>query len=178
MQIQKIEITKIKLNPNNPRVIKDDNFKKLVRSIQQFPQMLEIRPLVVNKDWIVLGGNMRLKACIEAGISEVPVIFADNLTDEQQREFIIKDNIGYGDWDFTSLNNDWDLDELDDWGLYVMPDTMDFDLDQFFETNENPIEKPHRLVLQYPEDEFEFVKTELLKHGQTYEQAVYNLITK
>lgn len=117
MKIQKIKISKIFLNPNNPRIIKDENFKKLVKSIQDFPEMLEIRPIVVNKEMMVLGGNMRLKACKEAGLKEVPVIIADNLTDEQQLEFLIKDNVSGGEWDFDMLANEWEGEQLEAWGL-------------------------------------------------------------
>lgn len=112
-----LEIGKISLNPDNPRLIKDGRYKKLVKSIQEFPEMLEIRPIVVNKDNMVLGGNMRLKACQEAGLSKVPVLSADKLTSEQQSEFIIKDNIGFGEWDFEILSNDWDKEKLSDWGF-------------------------------------------------------------
>jgi ParB-like chromosome segregation protein Spo0J len=117
MEIQKVKIQEVKLNPNNPRLIKDDKFKKLVKSIQELPEMLEIRPIVVNSDMIVLGGNMRLKACKEAGLKEVPIIIADNLTEEQQREFLIKDNVSGGEWDFEMLANEWDVEQLEDWGL-------------------------------------------------------------
>jgi DNA modification methylase len=119
MQIQSTAITEIQLNPNNPRVIKDDKFKKLVKSIQEFPQMLEIRPIVVNDQMVVLGGNMRLKACIEAGLTEVPVIKASSLTPEQQNEFIIKDNVGFGEWEWDVLANEWDVDKLSEWGLDI-----------------------------------------------------------
>ena len=111
------KISAIKRNPNNPRILKDDKFAKLTQSIKDFPQMLDIRPIVVNDDMIVLGGNMRLKACKEAGLSEVPVIKVDDLTEEQQREFIIKDNVGFGEWDWDLLANEWDTDLLEDWGL-------------------------------------------------------------
>lgn len=114
-----VNLSEIKSNPNNPRIIKDDKFHKLVESIKTFPRMLEIRPIVVNKDMIVLGGNMRLKACKEAGIKKVHVIFADDLTEEQQREFIIKDNVGFGEWDWAMLANEWNTDELTEWGLDV-----------------------------------------------------------
>lgn len=114
---QTIKISEIKLNPNNPRLIKDDKFKKLVKSIQDFPEMLDIRPIVVNSDMIILGGNMRFKACKEAGLKEIPVIIADNLTEEQQREFLIKDNTSGGEWDFEMLANEWDVEQLEDWGL-------------------------------------------------------------
>lgn len=113
------KISSIKQNPNNPRIIKDDKFKKLVQSIKDFPRMLEIRPIVVNADGMVLGGNMRLKACIEAGLKEVPVIDASDLTQEQQREFIIKDNVSGGEWDWEVLTNEWDQQQLEDWGLDV-----------------------------------------------------------
>lgn len=107
MNIESVKISTVKSNPNNPRVIKDDKFDKLVQSIKDFPQMLEIRPIVVNDDMIVLGGNMRLKACKEAGLKEVPIIKASDLTEEQQREFIIKDNVGFGEWDWEQLK-EWD----------------------------------------------------------------------
>jgi hypothetical protein len=117
MNSTEVNLSEIKSNPNNPRIIKDDKFHKLVESIKTFPRMLEIRPIVVNKDMIVLGGNMRLRACKEAGIKKIHVIFADDLTEEQQREFIIKDNVGFGEWDWAMLANEWDYKELDNWGL-------------------------------------------------------------
>ena len=119
MEIQKSKISEIKLNPNNPRLIKDDKFTKLVQSIKDFPEMLDIRPIVVNQDMVILGGNMRFKACKEAGLKEVPIIVADNLTEEQQREFLIKDNTSGGEWDFEMLANEWDVEQLEDWGLDV-----------------------------------------------------------
>jgi hypothetical protein len=124
MIIQKIKIDQVKPNESNPRVIKDDKFKKLVKSIQDFPEMLELRPIIVNEDMAVLGGNMRLKACIEAGLKEVPIIKASDLTDEQQKEFIIKDNVGFGEWDWDILANEWDTESLEEWGL----DLPGFDL--------------------------------------------------
>jgi len=121
---QNIKISEIKLNPNNPRIIKDDKFKKLVQSIKDFPEMLDIRPIVVNQDMIILGGNMRFKACKEAGLKEVPVIVTD-LTEARQREFLIKDNTSGGEWDWEVLANEWDSEQLEDWGL----DLEGFDLD-------------------------------------------------
>jgi hypothetical protein len=119
MKTELTKLSEIKSNPNNPRIIKDDKFQKLVQSIKEFPQMLDLRPIVVNEDMIVLGGNMRLKACKEAGIKEVPIIKASDLTEEQQKAFIIKDNVGYGEWDWDMLANEWDADELVEWGLDV-----------------------------------------------------------
>jgi ParB-like chromosome segregation protein Spo0J len=112
-------ITEIKSNPNNPRLIKDHKFKQLVKSIQDFPQMLELRPIVIDENNIVLGGNMRLKACLEAGLTDVPVIHANNLTEAQKKEFIIKDNISFGEHDWDALANEWNIIELDEWGLDI-----------------------------------------------------------
>jgi len=119
MAMIKLPINQVKANPNNPRIIKDDKFKKLVQSIKEFPEMLELRPIVVNEDMVVLGGNMRLKACKEAGIDKVPVIKASNLTEEQQKEFIIKDNVGFGEWDWNDLANNWETEKLQEWGLDI-----------------------------------------------------------
>lgn len=115
--IQKVSISEVKENPSNPRTIKDGKFKKLVKSIQDFPRMLEIRPIVVDEDGIVLGGNMRLKACKSAGLKEVHIIKVSDLTPEQKEEFIIKDNSGFGEWDWKELELNWDLAKLDTWGL-------------------------------------------------------------
>lgn len=117
--IQNVPINTVKANPNNPRIIKDDKFAKLVKSINEFPQMLNLRPIVVNDDMVVLGGNMRLKACKEAGLKEIPIIKASELTEQQQKEFIVKDNVGYGEWDWNDLANNWDADQLQDWGLDI-----------------------------------------------------------
>jgi len=117
--MEKVDIRQIRSNPDNPRFIKDYKFEKLVKSIREFPQMLELRPIVVNQDMIVLGGNMRLKACEAAGIEQVPIIFADNLTEEQEREFIIKDNSSFGEWDWDLLANEWNTSDLIDWGMDV-----------------------------------------------------------
>ncbi len=117
MQVNKVKISEVKNNPKNPRLIKDDKFRKLVKSIQEFPQMLELRPIVVDENNIVLGGNMRLKACKEAGLKEVYIVKAENLTEQQKDEFIVKDNVGFGEWDWDMLANEWDTEKLDEWGL-------------------------------------------------------------
>jgi len=147
MKTEMVKISEVKNNPNNPRVIKDDKFEKLVRSIKEFPKMLEIRPIVVNDDMIVLGGNMRLKACKEAGLKEVPIIKASDLTEEEQKQFIIKDNVSGGEWDWEMLQNDWNLEELDEWGL----DVPDFTPDQVLEAEEDdfdttPPEEPKTVL--------------------------------
>jgi hypothetical protein len=122
--MERVSIDSVKQNPDNPRVIKDDKFKKLVKSIQDFPKMLDIRPIVVNNEMIVLGGNMRLKACKSAGMKEIPIIRASELTEEEQREFVIKDNVGFGQWDWDMIANQWDQELVQDWGLDI-PDMVD-----------------------------------------------------
>ena len=114
--VKVVKITEIKANPNNPRILKDDKFRKLVTSIEKFPEMADVRPIVVNMDMVVIGGNMRLRAMKEVGWKEAPVQMVD-WTEEQQKEFIIKDNLGYGEWDWDDLANNWDEQELTDWGL-------------------------------------------------------------
>lgn len=125
------KITKLKGNPSNPRVLRDDKFAKLKKSIEEFPDMLNKRPIVAVTDkdgkLMVLGGNMRLRACQELGLKEVPVILADDWTEEQRREFIVKDNVGYGEWDWDALRNEWDADELDEWGLDLPKPPMEGD---------------------------------------------------
>ena len=116
-----VKIGKVKPNEDNPRFIKEDKFNKLVKSIKEFPEMLKLRPIVVNKDMIVLGGNMRLKACAEAGLKEVYILKAEGLTEEQEREFIVKDNVGFGEWDWDILGNEWDALQLQEWGLEGFP---------------------------------------------------------
>ena len=116
---QQVKISKVKGNPNNPRVIKNDKFKKLVKSIKEFPEMLKLRPIVVDENMIVLGGNMRLKASKDAGLKEVWIEIAEGLTEEQKKEFIVKDNVGFGEWEWDMLANEWDSVQLAEWGLDV-----------------------------------------------------------
>ena len=135
--MQRVNIQEVRLNEENPRYIKDHKFEKLVKSIKEFPQMLDLRPIVVNQDMIVLGGNMRLRACREAGLTEVPIIYADNLTEEQQKEFVIKDNSSFGEWDWDLLANEWDTEQLIDWGMDI-PD--DWAVDEVLEAEEDNYE--------------------------------------
>jgi len=134
MELKKI--SDIKLNPNNPRLIKDDKFKKLVQSIKDFPEMLNIRPIVVNQDMIILGGNMRYRACKEAGIKEIPVIITD-LSEEKQREFLIKDNTSGGEWDWDMIANEWDTEELIEWGLDIPVFNIEPDGDELIGEDKN-----------------------------------------
>ena len=118
-QTQLFKTSLINPNPNNPRIVKDYKFKALVKSIKEFPDMLNLRPIVVNKDMVVLGGNMRYKACIESGLKEIFILKAEDLTEQQKDEFIVKDNVGFGEWDWDILANQWDENLLNDWGLEV-----------------------------------------------------------
>ena len=140
----KVKTYKIKSNPNNPRLIKDDKFRKLVKSIKDFPEMLEKRPLVCSTDeegnYIVLGGNMRLKASKEAGLKEMPIILADDWSEEQRKEFIIKDNVGFGEWEWDDLANEWDLEDLQDWGL-DLPGDLTFEELEAEEDENNLMQK-------------------------------------
>lgn len=125
--IQIVKTKEIIANDTNPRVIKDEKFKKLVQSIKDFPQMLHLRPIVVNDDMVVLGGNMRLRAVQGVGLKEVPIIKASDLTEEQQKEFIIKDNVGFGEWDWDVLANEWEPELLTEWGLDVWQQPVEVD---------------------------------------------------
>jgi hypothetical protein len=183
--IQRIRVAQLKANPNNPRIIKDDKFYKLVESIRNFPEMLEARPIVVNQEMIVLGGNMRLKALIEAEVKEVPVEVVD-WDAEKQAEFIIKDNVGFGEWDWDDLANNWDVEDLEKWGLDVPTIEGENDEEEVYSTNvESPIysitdEKPdekelynleayNRLISKIeasdlPDDKKEFLKLASTRH--------------
>ncbi len=163
-----INIQEVKPNENNPRLIKDYKFKKLVKSIKEFPEMLKLRPIVVNSDMVVLGGNMRLKACKEAGLKEVWILKADELTEQQQREFIVKDNVGFGEWDWDILANDWNGQQVEDWGLDVWQpeEEVDYsildddDLSDDLEDMKNGIKKAIQIPfeLEHYEEAFELVK--------------------
>ena len=115
----KLKINELKPNESNPRIIKEAKFKKLVQSIKDFPEMLELRPIILDENNVILGGNMRYKACVQAGLKEVNVKIAKGLTEEQKKEFIVKDNVGFGEWDWDSLGNEWDNVKLGEWGMDV-----------------------------------------------------------
>jgi DNA modification methylase len=173
MKTQKVKITEVKSNPNNPRLIKDDKFIKLVKSIKEFPKMLEIRPIVVNADLIVLGGNMRLKACKEAGLKEIPIIFADELTEEEQKQFIIKDNVGFGEWNWEQLANEWDEVQLQEWGL----DIPDFEVKEELSAEEDEYEMPDEIQTDIVlGDLFEIGEHRLLCGDSTDSDAVAKLM--
>jgi len=147
MKVEKVKISDVKTNPKNPRLIKDEKFKKLVNSIIEFPQMLELRPIVVDENNIVLGGNMRLKACKEVGLKEVFIVRANDLTEQQKDEFIVKDNVGFGEWDWDILANSFEVEQLEDWGLDV---PIDERIDEIEDGEE--IELPQSVQLEPPKE--------------------------
>jgi DNA modification methylase len=170
--MKRVPISQVIPNPTNPRIIKDDKFKKLTKSIQEFPQMLELRPIVVDSNMVVLGGNMRLKACIAAGLKEVPIIVADNLTEQQQAEFIIKDNVGFGEWDWDLLANQWDVEALEDWGL-----ELPFDNTPVLEAEEDDYEAPSEIQTDIVlGDLIEIGNHRLLCGDSTDSEQVLNLL--
>jgi DNA modification methylase len=171
MNIEWVKTKDIIPNENNPRILKDDKFKKLVQSIKDFPEMLEIRPIVVNNEMMILGGNMRWKAIQEIGIKEIPIIKAENLTEEQQREFLIKDNVGFGEWDWDALANDWNPEELNEWGLEVP--NMKHELEAEDDNFEEPETIETDIVLG---DLFEIGEHRLLCGDSTDSDAVARLM--
>jgi DNA modification methylase len=170
--MQRVPIGTIKNNPNNPRVIKDDKFKKLVQSIKDLPEMAEVRPVVVNTDMVVLGGNMRLKAMREAGWKDVPIHVVD-WDEDKQRQFIIKDNVSGGEWDWDMLANEWDTKELQEWGL----DLPDFNNAKELEAEEDDYEMPDQVQTDIVlGDLFEIGPHRLLCGDSTDSDAVAKLM--
>ena len=179
--LKTVKVSEVKPNPKNPRIIKDDKFQKLVKSIQEFPDMLNKRPLIVFTDvdgkYVVLGGNMRLKALNELKFKEIPVIIADEWTEEQKAEFLIKDNVGFGEWDWDSLANEWDSEKLDDWGLNVPNyENTDIDLDAFFEEDNTEKEEKFKIVLEYSEEDYNAVTEALKNYSGSKESIFYKLL--
>ena len=173
-KIKLISIKEIKENPNNPRKLNKDKYQKLLKSIQDLPQMLEYRPIVVNSDMVVLGGNMRLKALKELKYKEVPIIIADELSEDQQKEFLIKDNLGYGEWDWDMIANEWDLPLLEDWGMDLPTDfTTQEELEAVEDDFDIPDEVQTDIVLG---DLFEIGAHRLLCGDSTDSDAVAKLM--
>lgn len=169
METQTVKLSKIKPNPANPRLIKDDKFNKLVQSLKDFPEMADIRPIVVNRDMVILGGNMRFKAMKEAGWKECPVVVAE-LTEEQEKEFIIKDNVGFGEWDFSMLANEWNAEQLGEWGV----DTEKHEEKEIKTLEVAPFKKTH-ILFSFSPDVFikiaDYIEKIREVSGVEYEQA-------
>jgi hypothetical protein len=184
----KLKTNKLIPNGNNPRIIKKTKFKKLVESIKQFPEMLELRPIIIDENNIILGGNMRYKACVDAGLKEVPVKIAKGLTEEQKKEFIVKDNVGFGEWNWDALGNEWDNVKLGEWGMDVWQpedsvsnetdysiNSLDEKLDRFLDA------KIKNITIPFESDEFAEVveKLEILLDKyecKDYRELIYKII--
>ena len=171
----KLKINKLVLNKDNPRIIKDDKFKKLVKSIKEFPEMLELRPIVIDENNIILGGNMRTRACIEAGLKEVPVKIAKGLTEEQKREFIIKDNASFGEWEWDILGNEWNTKELDNWGIDVWQNTDDLEEPDFNELTDSNSKDAVIKITFKNEEHLEDAEKEIANIVNKYEKAFYSV---
>lgn len=173
---QQVKLYKIKGNPNNPRVIKNDKFKKLVKSIQEFPEMLELRPIVVDENMMVLGGNMRLKASKEAGLKEVWIDIAEGLTEEQKKEFVLKDNVNFGQWEWDMLANEWDSVQLAEWGLDVWQNEDDLEEPDFNDlTAENNNKPPIIKITFASENDLQNAEAEIAKIVSKYQNAFYSV---
>lgn len=170
-----MKLSTIKSNPNNPRIIKDEKFKKLCESIKALPKMMELRPIVVDENNIVQGGNMRLKALNELGYKDIPdswVKQAKDFTEEELKEFIIKDNVGFGEWDWDDLANNWDTDKLQEWGLDI-PDFKIEDEKELKDLSDN-IKSEFRIeIICKDETEQELTYNKLIE--QNYECRILTL---
>ena len=157
----KLKTSEIQSNKQNPRIIKEEKFKKLVQSIKEFPKMLEIRPIVVDENNVILGGNMRFEASKEAGLTEVPVKVVKTLSEEEKQEFIIKDNLSFGEWDWNIIGNEWNENELGDWGMDVwQPDNIDF------EPSLNPDTKYSEITQKEIEEEAKRLAVEMIRESK------------
>jgi hypothetical protein len=173
-----MKINNLKLNPQNPRIIKDDKFKKLMQSINDFPEMMEKRPMVCVTDddgkLYPLGGNMRLKAIIELGYKEIPdnwIMVADDWSEEQRKEFIIKDNVSFGEWNFEELSLNWNVEQLKNWGVESLENNNSIAIE---EKEIIPFKKTHILLSFSPETIIEIQEyLQKIKDtvGVEYEQA-------
>ena len=172
----------IKPNPDNPRVLRGDKFQKLKQSITEFPKMMSLRPMVVDSDGIILGGNIRYRALQDLGFKEIPndwVKRAEELTEDEKRRFIIADNVGFGDWDWDALANDWDVVDLEAWGLEIPGFDERGEIDYSDKNQEIDVEDLEGLMtinLKYTEEDYWKVKEQLSKVAHTPEQAVWKLL--
>ena len=176
-----VPLSSINENEENPRYITEKDFESLVSSIKGFPEMLTVKPIIVDESSVILGGNMRLKACSEAGLTDVPVLTVTGWTEEQKKEFIIKDNVHSGRWDSDALANGWNSELLVEWGLNTfVPE--DIELSEFFSEEDNTEEESDSgilsIVLNYVPEEHQEIKEKLSKIASTPEEAVRILLSK
>lgn len=189
LKSQNIELSKLEINkgqieglPKNPRLIKDAKFEKLKKSIEDNPEMLGMREVLVfphGSKYVIIGGNMRFQACKELQFETVPCkVLSKDTTAEQLRAITIKDNVGFGEHDWELLANEWDSVELEEWGLEVptyLTDS-DIDLDSFFEEDNSEKENKFKIVLEYTEDDYNSVQEALKNHSGSKEQIFYKLL--
>ena len=182
-----MKITDLKLNPNNPRIIKDDKFKKLVTSLSEFPEMMEKRPMVCVTDTdgklYPLGGNMRLRALKELKYKEIPdtwIMLADEWSEEKRREFAIRDNVNYGEWSWDDLANEWDVEELAEWGLDIPNFEIETETEDYSDKNKeiDTDEFSDKMTLKFEvsQDEYEYILSELQKINASKEIALLTLL--
>jgi len=174
-----MKLKDIKPNPNNPRVLRDDKFQKLKQSITEFPKMLSLRPMVIDENNVVLGGNMRLRALQELGFTDIDEAWVKrsrNLTEDEKKRFIIADNVAFGEWDWDTLANDWDVVDLEAWGLDIPQFDQDVNLDDFFEESNEQKEEKFKITLEYTEDDYNEVNEALKKHSGSKEQIIFKLL--
>jgi ParB-like chromosome segregation protein Spo0J len=177
-----MKLKDIKPNPNNPRVLRDDKFQKLKQSITEFPKMLSLRPMVIDENNVVLGGNMRLRALQELGFNDIDETWvkrSSDLTEEEKKRFIIADNVSFGEWDWDTLANDWEVVDLEAWGLDIPQFDERGEIDYSDKNKEVDIEDLEGLMtinLKYTEEDYWKVKEQLSKVAHTPEQAVWKLL--
>jgi ParB-like chromosome segregation protein Spo0J len=177
-----MKLKDIKPNPNNPRVLRDDKFQKLKQSITEFPKMLSLRPMVIDENNVVLGGNMRLRALQELGFTDIDEAWvkkSSDLTEEEKKRFIIADNVAFGEWDWDTLANDWEVVDLEAWGLDIPQFDNEADTDYSDKNKEIDVEELEGLMtinLKYTEEDYWKVKEQLSKVAHTPEQAVWKLL--
>lgn len=167
---QAVNINEVKENDLNPRYINESKFNQLVKSLKSFPKMLEKRPIVVDENMVILGGNMRLRACKEAGMKTVWIDKTEGWTEEEKQEFIIKDNVNFGEWDWDILANDWDNQLLNDWGLQVWQGE-DVDIDNMFEDITSDDQKSkNSIILKYDEEEYLTIQEKIKEDTRSAEE--------
>jgi ParB-like chromosome segregation protein Spo0J len=174
-----MKLKDIKPNPNNPRVLRDEKFQKLKQSITEFPKMLSLRPMVIDENNVVLGGNMRLRALQELGFNDIDEAWvkrSSDLTEDEKKRFIIADNVAFGEWDWDTLANDWEVVDLEAWGLDIPQFNQDVNLDDFFEENNEQKEEKFKITLEYTEDDYNNVNEALKKHSGSKEQIIFKLL--
>ena len=168
--------------PKNPRFIKDDRYRKLVKSLEDNPEMLGARELIVypyDNNYVIIAGNMRYRACLELELKEIPCkVLPISYTVDKLKAITIKDNISYGNDDFDALANEWNVSDLEDWGLDIPQIISDIDLDTFFEKfeKEESVNEKKKIILEYTDEEYILVNNELAKYGKTPEAVIFNLL--